>query len=486
MSVNSISSQAKTPLDYIAQGYWQDFLTAQPIAGGIAYEAQLLACHLDESLISLQRVDTLLTQIRRDVSKSAHLNEGVILADEGYRNLLLFLAFYAGRVLANQWQSAPQWYGQFEIEKHYPDLTLTADDFYQQMAMVYDAVVDGNYAGNAQARLFFALEPIGLRLFGSIDRQFVAVQGGQVASGLYQAVSARVPDSGADKTSDNVVKSNNNQQNQFVQAQGAAPIVAAKSTDMAAEPVAAVLTKSTPKPIIIKPTANQEISQQPIAAAPVAENAPIEKSAIRVKPIAATPDIFSQLLIELNEIEVPQTVAQTEYQQACKILDQFERHIAKQDKPRAHVSFSSQHQSARLQALDLLKQSANAGNSAAMLRLAMYELLNEGLENNKTAAQEAGVTWVKQAAERNDPRAQRLLSKMYYQGIGVAQDMSNGQHWLMQAADNGHAEAAQLAAQWQQAQALINTQKQEQRSIKRYQLLLAIIGVASLLLIMLV
>ena len=479
MSVNSISSLAKTPLDYIAQGYWQDFLTAQPIAGGIAYEAQLLACHLDESLISLQRVDTLITQIRRDISKSAHLNEGAILADEGYRNLLLFLAFYAGRVLANQWQSAPQWYGQFEIEKHYPDLTLTADDFYQQMAMVYDAVVDDNHAGDAQARLFFALEPIGLRLFGSIDRQFVAVQGGQVASGLYQAVSMLMPDSGSDKT-------NRNQQKQFVQAQPTAPIVALESTDMAAEPMAAVLTKSTPKPIIIKTVTNQEIVQQPIAAAPVAEHTPTVKSDIRVKSIAVTPDIFSQLLIELNAIEVPQTAAQTEYQQACKILDQFERHIAKQHKLRAQVSFSSQHQSARLQALGLLKQSANAGNSAAMLRLAMYELLNEGLEDNETAAQEAGVIWVKQAAERNDPRAQRLLSKMYYQGIGVAQDMSNGQLWLTQAADNGHAEAAQLVAEWQQAQALMSTQKQEQHSIKRYQLLLAIIGVASLLLMMLV
>ena len=30
-----------TPLDYIAEGYWQDFLAGRPIAGGIAYETQL-------------------------------------------------------------------------------------------------------------------------------------------------------------------------------------------------------------------------------------------------------------------------------------------------------------------------------------------------------------------------------------------------------------------------------------------------------------
>src|SRR5699024_4083491 len=41
--------------------------------------------------------------------------------------------------------------------------------------------------------LFFALEPIGMRLFGHIDRPFQAVQGGQVTSGLYQAVTARLP-----------------------------------------------------------------------------------------------------------------------------------------------------------------------------------------------------------------------------------------------------------------------------------------------------
>lgn len=64
-----------TPLDYMAAGYWQDFLANRPIAGGMAYESQLRACMLDESLASLQRVDTLLSQIRRDLIKTERWSE---------------------------------------------------------------------------------------------------------------------------------------------------------------------------------------------------------------------------------------------------------------------------------------------------------------------------------------------------------------------------------------------------------------------------
>lgn len=183
-----------TPLDYMAAGYWQDFLANRPIADGMAYESQLRACMLDESLASLQRVDTLLSQIRRDLIKTERWSEEMLLVDEHYRNLMVFLAFYAGRVLAQHWQQTPHWYGQFELGKRYPELALIREDFYQHMAVVYredNKATEGTEADKPP--LFFALEPIGLRLFGHIDRPFVAVQGDQVASGLYQAVSARLP-----------------------------------------------------------------------------------------------------------------------------------------------------------------------------------------------------------------------------------------------------------------------------------------------------
>ncbi|WP_350558928.1 tetratricopeptide repeat protein [Psychrobacter sp. CAL346-MNA-CIBAN-0220] len=450
MSIMSAMSLSKTLLDCIAEDYWQDFLMERPMAGVIAYEAELHDCQLDESLASLKRVDTLLSRIRRDITKSHTMNEmvplteTVLLADERYCNLLIFLAFYAGRVLARQWQSTPHWYGQFELTSRYPELPFIPDDFYQHIAVVYCDDCNQDLSDqNLSRALFFALEPIGLRLFGHIDRPFEAIQGGPLASGLYQAVSVRLPETATDIMS------------------------TASNTSTA-------LTSQSNQPIVNK--SKNEFADKEV----IAKTAP---SSLKAAP---TPEIFIQLLIELNEIEVPQTAGHDDYQQACKILDQFERHIAKQHKPRNQVTFLETHQAARQQALNLLQNAATLGNTAAMLRLAMYELLGEGLAADEVAGKNIGVNWIKQAASAKDNRAQRLLSKMYYQGIGVPQDIDNGKDWLGQAAENGHLEAASIAAQWQQAQMLITTQKQEQHSIKRYQLLIGVILIAALLLLLFV
>lgn len=472
-----MSASSQTPLDYIAAGYWQDFLAERPIAGGTVYEAELRACMLDESLASLQRVDTLLSQIRRDLIKLGRWDEEALLIDERYRNFMMFLAFYAGRVLARQWQQSPHWYGQFELRKRYPELTLTADDFYQHMAVGYRedsySATNANTNANANssdidininraAALFFALEPIGLRLFGHIDRPFAAVQGGQIASGLYQAVSARLPNTdnhqAVSVSTQNVMQNNSSSSIQNIDTE---------------EPA-----KHESLPSISASKNTTLIHTAPINTAPTSI-APLAK-------VSPTPDMFTQLLRELNEIEVIQTAGTADYKKARDILDQFEQHIAKQNKPRAQMVFSAKHLAAKKQALLALQAAANTGNTAAMLRLAMYELLGEGLIIDKIAGTESGVEWVKQAASKEDSRAQRLLSKMYYQGLGVTQDIDSGKYWLTQAADNGHAEAADLVAQWQQAQALITTKNQEQHSIRRYQILLGIVAVVAILIVIFV
>ena len=492
-----MSASPLTPLDYIAAGYWQDFLAGRPVAGGMAYEAELHHCTLDESLASLQRIDTLLSQIRRDMMKFGTWDEAVLLADERYRNFMVFLAFYAGRVLAQQWQYTPHWFGEFELRKRYPALPLLTDDFYQHMAVVYRNDVEDTDKPNATDSLFFALEPIGLRLFGHIDRPFQAVQGGQVASGLYQAVSARLP---------NAIDSHH-----------ALPIATERATKDVTETIVPRHSRQSiqTNTDAVNHTSYNELQKIPevvqteaVSAKPNLSTASLENSTAQttaaesvqvnlkqtelkpaIKPIikeAPTPEVFTQLLIELDEIEVPQIAGKTEYEQARKVLDQFEQHIAKQDKLRAQVTFSQQHLAAKQQALLKLQDAAHAGNSAAMLRLAMYELLGEGANTDKVAGMESGVEWVKQAASKDDSRAQRLLSKMYYQGFGVPQDMTNGKYWLEQAAKNGHAEAASLMSQWQQAQTLISTQKQEQHSLKRYQLLFAVIIVIAILIFIIV
>lgn len=502
----AMSASPLTPLDYIAEGYWQDFLVSRPIAGGIAYEAELPNCQLDESLASLQRIDTLLSQIRRDMVKAGTWDETALLADEHYRNLLVFLAFYAGRVLARQWQNVPHWYGQFELRARYPELPLITDDFYQYMAVLYNdtsvfiAATQGinsnesegnnrdesdradssyqnpNYKNNHKALtpVFFALEPIGLRLFGHIDRQFEAVQGGQVASGLYQAVSARLPNVTADPV---------NADHTLKPATSPADKVSMSTTLEAVTVAGSSVDETQTKPILTKNLSSTPSSLPKTTVPP--------KVTLMATIAPPTPEIFTQLLTELDEIEVVQTVGNDDYQQARKILDQFEQHIAKQNKPRAQVVFSESHRGAKQQALIKLKNSADIGNTAAMLRLAMYELLGEGLtmdndEKGKDAGIEAGIDWVKKAAHKKDSRAQRLLSRMYYQGIGLPQDINNGKHWLEQAAENGHTEAAGLVGQWQQAQALMTTRQQEQHSLKRYQLLIGVVIVAALLLIIFV
>ncbi|TXD98645.1 sel1 repeat family protein [Psychrobacter frigidicola] len=494
----SATSLPKTPLDYVAEGYWQDFLTNRPIAGGIAYEAALHNCQLDKSLLSLQRLDTLILQMRRDMIKANIWHEDKLLADERYRNLLIFLAFYAGQVLAKQWQNMPHWYGQFELRARYPELPLITDDFYRHMAVLYKAAATQNEGIKAEVSdkvavpLFFALEPIGMRLFGHIDRQFQALQGGQVASGLYQAVSALLPNFTSNKANNNVnteFSANNSLIDDTLinkSPRASQPIVnTAQQISVASTSSSPVsITKVAPTPILTKNliTVPDNIQPTPIQTQPAPP-----KPAIQIAP---TPEIFTQLLTELDEIELVQTAGNEDYRQARKILDQFERHIAKQHKARAQVMFSHKHQASREQALVLLNKSAMAGNTAAMLRLAMYELLGEGLSINnledKAASKEAGVDWVKQAASTKDSRAQRLLSKMYYQGVGVTQDIETGKQWLEQAAKNGHLEAESLVAQWQQAQMLITTREQEEHSFKRYQLLIAAVIVAAVLLIIFV
>ncbi|MGP5648099.1 tetratricopeptide repeat protein [Psychrobacter celer] len=519
-----------TPLDYMAAGYWQDFLANRPIADGMAYESQLRACMLDESLASLQRVDTLLSQIRRDLIKTERWSEEMLLVDEHYRNLMVFLAFYAGRVLAQHWQQTPHWYGQFELGKRYPELALIREDFYQHMAVVYredNKATEGTEADKPP--LFFALEPIGLRLFGHIDRPFVAVQGDQVASGLYQAVSARLPaahtpsihgtdalDTAPSFTKDSITT--NKYADSRNSAAGIDSIDRQVSIDDDTKAGARVSTASTADNQIAFSDVSRNKAQTPISnlshdASLITESAsprtqqpapstpqlskpqssqapqsfpePLEPLAPSAK-LAPTPELFTQLMTELKEIEVIQSAGESDYQQASRILEQFEQYIAKQNTPRAQVKFAPKHLAVKKQALLKLHTAAEAGNTAAMLRLAMYELLGEGVTAEIEAALAAGAEWVKQAASKNDSRGQRLLSKMYYQGLGVAQDIDNGKYWLEQAAKNGHAEAVSVLEQWQQAQALITTQKQEQHSSKRYQLLLAAVVMVAILIFIIV
>lgn len=502
----------KTTLDYVAEGYWQDFLAKRPIAGGMAYEVEVRYCRLDDTLDSLQRVDTLLSKIRRDIIQSRRL-EASILADDTYRQLLLFLAFYSGRVLQAQSALVGHWFSPFDLKSRNANLVLNHDDFYQQLAFGIDGA------------LFFALEPMGLRLFGSIDRPFQAVQNQPIASGLYQGVLNVLNQLGIQSLPDDVslakneisllktnqlnpsqfkndVERNNNSRlnESLIQPQ---QVVTNNSAVNNLIPKA-LPTENLEKTNLIKNKAETKINQNLPKTLPVAQNiaqkpsATIDQSIPQslpnqipiskptkpkpAKAIAPTPEVFVQLMSDIDNIEVAQTGGVSDYQKARKILDQFERHIAKQKKPRSEVTFSEANLSARNKALALLEQSAKDGNTAAMLYLAMYELLGEGLIKDSEARVESALETIKKAAA-TDSRAQRLLSRLYYQGLFVPQDLAVGKFWLEKAAENGHPEALSVQSQWQQAELLLTSQKQEQTSIQRYQIFITVLVVAAILLV---
>ncbi|WP_261863017.1 hypothetical protein [Psychrobacter sp. JCM 18900] len=247
---------------------------------------------------------------------------------------------------------------------------------------------------------FFALEPIGLRLFGHIDRQFDAVQGGQVESGLYQAVSLRLPTTlnkdvhsvselTADKVTTNKATTHKAATHQITES-----IVPSADLNTHVGTIQLNAPLNKPEEVSIRAEYNQANvvppeSENPIKPELTKVSQPTVKPASPVKN-TSTPEMFTQLLVELDEITVPQPTGDVQYQQARKVLDQFEQHIAKQNKPRRQVIFSDDHNTAKNKALLILQAAAEDGNTAAMLRLAMYELLGEGLtagsDNQKNLA----------------------------------------------------------------------------------------------------
>lgn len=78
-------------------------------------------------------------------------------------------------------------------------------------------------------------------------------------------------------------------------------------------------------------------------------------------------------------------------------------------------------------------------------------------------------------------RAQKLLSKLYYQGIGVQQDVVSGKHWLDKSAESGHPEAKKLQAQWQHMQWMQDEREQDVKSSKRYLIWAVVVLVFALL-----
>lgn len=176
------------------------------------------------------------------------------------------------------------------------------------------------------------------------------------------------------------------------------------------------------------------------------------KSMVDDKPTSQ--DSFSELESDLQTIHLPDNLADNIhaiYQQSMTVLSQ--------------PSATPQHQ----QALAVVQKLAQANVSDAMLHQALWLLrgradLGIAQDTNK------GIGWIKKAAQLQDNRAEKLLSKLYFSGEIVGLDTELGKFWLAKAAAHGHVEAKRL----QQSFALVSTLKETRHEEDDYLKKLAI------------
>lgn len=497
----------------------------------MAYEQRVSACQLDETLDSLKRLDLLLVQIRHELI-SEGVTESQFLSQQANRKFMLYLGQYSGQVLARQSNQRLKWLTSNELmalaqqlsvrskDNAAPSvLTIDPNDFYHRLACVCRAqsqMDSVNLAADIH-HLFLVLQPIGMRLFGSIDRRFYTIQGRMADDGLYQAVNRRVAQVVPTRTtlahltdqkdsvaaqanlaaqsetqsimaakSDSILTKTAASSDQALDLNQVRPALAATEAEDSSSPTLPIsASSSSASPSALLPSTSASLSQ---ATAP----SNLESSALTRLPKKPSPPAFrdpdplavlsKEAIKDIKTTSYAQTAGQALYHKACKVLDIFEGYIHSQSRPRSEVQLSVKHERMREEAIVWLKESADSGNTAAMIRLALYTMLGEGRSQDI----EAGVSLIQRAASIGDPRAQRLLSKLNYQGVGMAQDMKQGRYWLEEAAKNGHEESQKLLTEWQQADALTLVKQEDQKSDKRYLILIGAIIVLAVALIVFV
>lgn len=201
-----------------------------------------------------------------------------------------------------------------------------------------------------------------------------------------------------------------------------------------------------------------------------------------------TPKLFDEAYQDLLNINTPSD-AVSEYQKAAAILTKFDTFISNkiaQGKQMDEIVFNDNQLQARKQALALLVKLIKQNNPSAMLRLALCYFEGRGVNVDIHKA----IMLTKRSAQMGDVRAQKLLSRLYYQGFapsdgGMAMDVSMGEHWLRKAADGGHPEAKKVCAYMNQVELLKNDHRAEMISDKRYGMLFIAVGVGAVLLFIL-
>ena len=525
-------------------------------------------------LDSLKLLDVFLSAVKSDLAGKS-VSEARVLSHDDFARLIIILAYHVVQVIKQELaqsvvkptvniytaQGFSRVYARlFSQMGADPQSQMTAEQlqgFYYGMGVLCQGV---GQAGQAVADRFFILPVIGARLFGTIDRTFVAGldddgQGVGVAEdSLYWAVYdfiSRFKQLQHDPTADDKAKQLFSEQPLFL-TQVDKSVQAVDEQDEQA-----VLKNSLQNDLqngsqnglqdngqnnlnndlqnhSINPLTNDGqddltsfnqvmVDGQPISHGPapvvqdmqtlqpaksasqahvVSPNTPhqaksphqsnttnLPPSAYKQRARAShTPKLFDEAYQDLLNINTPSD-AVSEYQKATAVLTKFDAFIdAKiaKGKQMDEIVFNDNQLQARKQALALLVKLIKQNNPSAMLRLALCYFEGRGVNVDIHKA----IMLTKRSAQMGDVRAQKLLSRLYYQGFapsdgGMAMDVSMGEHWLRKSADGGHPEAKKVCAYMNQVELLKNDHRTEMISDKRYGMLFIALGVGTVLLFIL-
>lgn len=525
-------------------------------------------------LDSLKLLDVFLSAVKSDLAGKS-VSEARVLSHDDFARLIIILAYHVIQVIKQELRQAvvkptvdiytaqgfsrvyARLFSQMGAD---PQSQMTAEQlqgFYYGMGVLCQGV---GQAGQAVADRFFILPVIGARLFGTIDRTFVAGldddgQGVGVAEdSLYWAVhdfiegfkrlqySANADDKAkqlfseqplfltqvdksvqaVDEQDEQAVLKNSlqndlqngsqnglqdngqNNLNNDLQNHSINPLTNDGQDDLTSfnqvmvdgQPIS-----HGPAPVVQDMQtlqSAQSASQAHVASpnTPHQAKSPHQSNTTNLPPSAYkqrarashTPKLFDEAYQDLLNINTPSD-AVSEYQKAAAILTKFDTFISNkiaQGKQMDEIVFNDNQLQARKQALALLVKLIKQNNPSAMLRLALCYFEGRGVNVDIHKA----IMLTKRSAQMGDVRAQKLLSRLYYQGFapndgGMAMDMSMGEHWLRKAADGGHPEAKKVCAYMNQVELLKNDHRTEMISDKRYGMLFIALGVGTVLLFIL-
>lgn len=413
MSDISKVSHLPSAFDKVAISHWQNYKAGTPIGGGMAYEERVRACRLDGSMDSLKMLDALLSDIKEDI-KRQQLGQSGLLKQSAFRHFMLFISFYVGKVLTYQHGITGSWLGFESLTGRYR-LTVGDSKFYATTAFV------PNPQQNLTDLPFFVLMTVGAGLFGT---QFIhPITQQPISSSLYWATIGYVD-------------------------------------DVKQAPTQNPTPKQTPN-TDLKPPKTSQIKQSP---------KPTKSPKNKKNSLQAHAKNFAEVKADLVTMPAANTAHQSHHQKAMAVIDKV-AHLM-QDSPDKIAHLTDKQKQTVSYAITLLTKVANAGNTDAMLSLALCYFEGVGIASDD----KVGFEWVQKAANMNDVRAQKLLSRLYYQGIGTDASTELGKLWLHRAADNGHSEAKKLVAHFTQIQSMQDDIKTEAEQDKKYLIWGAAIG----------